>query len=229
MILRGNRLATSTLTAAITIAAIVCTPALAEAAPNWMLGPNPGKLPAELTAKAEKTLSLSTEILKVKTTFSCEKLSADSGLLEAEGKSSGTLLFSGCKTILNGTVAPECEPFVGSEKGAVVSKALKGQLVLHEGVTLDQIKAVTGETLATVVMGAACPIGTSSAIIGTFFAKDSNGKFETEEEAHLLEVGPLTELFANSKTAEHKATAAGTVKLSLSGANLGMWWSGLGA
>jgi hypothetical protein len=66
-------------------------------------------------------------------------------------------------------------------------------------------------------------------VLGTFFAKDANGKFESEEEAHLLEAGPLTELWAISNTAEHVASAAGSLKLSLIGGNLGKPWSGLGA
>jgi hypothetical protein len=216
------------------LAALACATALpitqAGAAPNWMLSLATPEPPAAIEAKAEKTLSLVTKISSVSTEFSCGKIAADKALLETEGKSSGTLLLSGCTTKLNGVESKPCEPTAGgTEKGVIASKPLKGQLVLHEGSTsLLRIQAVEGETLGTVEMSKECSIGTKAPVIGSFYAKDSGGELEVEKKSHVLEAGPLTELWVISKLAEHKATAGGSVGVSLSGESLGMPWSGLG-
>jgi len=202
--------------------------AKAEAAPAWTIGPK-SELPAELSAKAEKTLALSTKIAGVKVEFSCTGISLDKALIETEGKGTGTALFSGCITKLNGTTSAPCEPKIGTEKGKIASKALKGQLVLHEGTTtLAKVTAVEGETLATIVMGEECSIGEKPPVIGTLYLKDAGGEFEVSKEAHLLEGGPLTELWTISKTAEHVVTPSGSTSFSLAGGHLGQPWSGSG-
>jgi hypothetical protein len=195
-----------------------------------MLG-GPSGLPAELSAKAEKTLTLTTKIAGVATEFSCTGISLDSSLIETEGKSTGKALFSGCITKLNGTTSAPCEPLTKAGKGLIASNALKGQLLLHEGTTtLLKVSAVSGETFGTVAMSELCSIGENVPVIGPgLYVKDAGGEFETEKEVHQLEVGPLTELWVLSKTAEHKATAGGKVAVSLSGGNLGSPWSGLGS
>ena len=209
--------------------AIAIPIAQAGAAPNWMVPPKPN-LPAGLSAKAEKTLALLTKIAGVSVEFSCTSISLDSALIEAEGKGSGKALFSGCITRLNGVTSSVCEPVSGGTKGKIASASLKGQLAAHEGsTTLARIQAVTGETLATVEMGEECSLGEKVSVIGSLYLKDANGEFEVEKETHVLEAGPLTELWAISKTAEHKATADGSVGVSLSGETLGRPWSGLGA
>jgi hypothetical protein len=194
----------------------------AEAAPG---------LPATAEAKAEKTLSLKSEISGTKVEFSCVAIGASKApMLEAGGKGSGTLRFSGCQTLLNGVVSTSCEPLAGgTEKGVIASKALNGLLTLHEGSTsLLRVQPVEGETFGIVEMGKLCAIGTKVPVIGSFYAKDSGGELEVEKKSHVLETGPLTELWVISKTTEHKATAGGSVGLSLIGEHLGMLWSGLG-
>jgi hypothetical protein len=202
----------------------------ASAAPNWMVPPKPG-LPAELSAKAEKTLTLNTKIAGISLEFSCTGISLDSALIEVEGKATGKALFSGCITKLNGVTSAVCEPFTGAGKGLIASNALKGQLLLHEGTTtLLKVSAVSGETFGTIKMGPECFIGENVPVIGPgLYVKDAAGEFEVEKATHLLEVGPLTELWAISKTAEHKATAGGSVAVSLAGVSLGQSWSGLGS
>jgi len=210
--------------------AMAMSTSLAGASPNWMVGPKPN-LPAELSAKAEKTLTLSTKIAGVATEFSCTGISLDSALLEAEGKATGKALFSGCVGKLNGVTSPACEPRkAGTEKGVIASNALKGQLLLHEGTTtLLKVSAVSGETFGTIETSEECSIGETVPVIGSLYLKDAGGEFELEKATHPLEVGPLTELWVYNKTAEHKATVGGKVAVSLTGGSLGSLWSGLGA
>jgi hypothetical protein len=204
----------------------------AQATPEWMFsaGPVVPELPAEVSAKAEGALHLLTEILKISTNFSCKVVTAEKALLEAKGEGSGKLLFSGCETLLNGTPNANCVPkSLSAGTGTIVTRALKTQLVTHEGSSLIHVVAVeAGDPFTTVEMGASCAIGTKVPVIGAFYAKDSNGKLEVDEVSHALEAGPLTELWSISKTTEHKATAEGSVDLSLAGEGIGALWSGLG-
>jgi hypothetical protein len=142
----------------------------------------------------------------------------------------GKFTLTSCQTFLNGTLAPECEPKPsGGTAGTIVSNALKSQLVTHEGSGLLKLQAVSGETLATITLPVGCPLGTSVPIIGSLYAKDVSGKLEVEEASHVLETGPLTELWSISKTTEHKTTGGGSVKVALAGEALGALWSGLGS
>ncbi len=212
-----------------TVSSSLLVTAKAEAAPTWTIGPK-AELPAELSAKAEKALVLTTKIAGISVEYSCTGISLDKTLIEAEGKGTGTALFSGCITRLNGATSTPCEPKVGTEKGKIASKALKGQLVLHEGTTtLAKVTAVEGETLTTIESGAECPIGAKVPVIGTLYLKDAGGEFEVSKEAHLLETGPLTTLWTISKTAEHVATTSGSAGFSLAGEHLHQPWSGSGS
>jgi hypothetical protein len=130
---------------------------------------------------------------------------------------------------LNGVASKNCEPKAGgTETGVIRTKALKGAIFLNEGAPLYRIEPLEGTTLAFVESTAACPVGIKIPIAGTFYAKDSNGKFEVEEVVHKFQEGPLTDIWIISKTAEHKATIAGSVSASLAGEHLGRSWSGLG-
>jgi hypothetical protein len=73
-----------------------------------------------------------------------------------------------------------------------------------------------------------CSIGEKLPVSGTLYVKDAGGNFEVEEKSHLLEEGPLTELWVLNKTTEHKATLDGSASLSPAGEHLGREWSGLG-
>jgi hypothetical protein len=202
--------------------------------PTWMLNPyltEPGPaLPVALATKAEGTLALTSKVLGGTTLeISCTTMTSEGTLLEAEGKSSGKLAFSGCVAKLGGVTSKNCEPQIGAEKGVIRTNALKGSIVLNEGTPLYKIEPVTGTTLATSTSTEACAFGEKAPIGGTFYAKDSNGKFEVEELSHKFQEGPLTKLWVLSETAEHKATISGSVGVSLSGEHLNRWWSGLGA
>ena len=187
-------------------------------------------------------LVLHSEILKIKTLFLCTEVKADEAKLlkdgtigKEEGVPSGSkVLFGGCTTDLNGSLAPECkpeDPTAGS--GKISTQPGHALLVLHEltgGVKDDLTEIIPdtglGTTFATIHLPAACPIGTSVPVIGKFFLKDCEEKALMHVVKHLVEEGPLSELFTISKTAEHAAKLLGSAWAFLTGEHSGLSWDG---
>ncbi len=147
--------------------------------------------------------------------------------LEANGSLTSGLKvnFSGCLTKIAGATSGPCEPNNGGkEPGAIHSKALKGLLITHEGNGLVRLEPTSGETLATIETSSECTIGAEIPLIGKLTLKDSS--LETEAETHLVAEGALTELWAVSKTEEHKATISGGLVAQLAGTHAGKKWDG---
>ena len=182
------------------------------------------------------TLVLHTEILKIKTLFLCTAVKAVEAKLLAEGSigkeagvvSGSKLLISGCTTDLNGVAAPECTPSDPIDgKGAIVTKPLHALLVLGtSGEDLLEAIPDSGKTYTTVVLPAACPIGTSVPVIGTLRLKDGENLMLTHLVKHLVEPGPGTSLYTISETAEHASTFLGSEWAFLTGEHVGLQWSG---
>jgi len=154
-------------------------------------------------------------------------------------------------------VLPACEPKTteGGEvkKGVILTKLLKDLIILHtteaekkEGKTnpegYDRLEPEEGTTFVTIESSAECSFGSKIPVIGKFVfkdcslrVKDKEGK-ETgacipqgreERVTHLVEEGPLTELWVISKTEEHKSTIDGSANVFLTGkAHEGLKWSG---
>lgn len=201
--------------------------------------------------EAEKVrhLVLLTTILKIKTEILCTGAELVGAKLAAEGKlTEGKVKFTGCKSILNGVENKECVPKTGGKtgvEGTVETELGLGEIVLHilknekgeeigkDTLTLIHPSPVEGkvsEKFVTLEMKEACPIGEKVPIIGELFLKDSNGKAEVEEVTHLIAQGPLTALWAISKTEEHVANIDGSAIVALIGTgHLGLKWSGLAA
>ena len=154
------------------------------------------------------------------------------GLKEGRGSQ---LKFSGCTTDLNGTLAPECEPkdAVGGP-GTIITKSLHALAKLHE-LKADKVKddiievlpdTGLGTTIAVPPLPGLCPIGTSVPVLGSLALKDCENLALVHLEKHLLEVfTPLTELFAISKTEEHRATLLGSWWALLVGEHKDFLWS----
>jgi hypothetical protein len=225
---RKHHLAILAICLATAIGSLALAVAQAESTPTWSLSPSNEigpLLPVELSGKAEGTLDLLfTTGGGTKVEISCEKLALEKALLEAEGKSSGTLSLSGCLTKLNGTTSSACKPFTGAQQGVIKSTALKSQLVLHEGASLARLEPVSGTTLAIVEVGEECAIGEEVPVTGVFYAKESAGELEVLKEAHTFEAGPLTAVKALGQT----ATFGGKAGFNPLGEHLGRRWSGSG-
>ena len=223
--------------------------AQAEVGAKWLILTSGGvlKTGAELHAKVNleidsPTLVLHSEILHIKTLFLCTEVKVDEAKLLAEGSigkeagvvSGSKVLFAKCTTDLNGEAASECtpnDPVTGV--GTISTQPGHALLVLHEltgGVKDDLTEIIPdtglGTTFATIHLPAACPIGTSVPVIGKFFLKDCENKALEHLIKHLVEEGPLSELFTISKTAEHAAKLLGSAWAFLEGEHAGLKWSG---
>ena len=223
--------------------------AQAEVGAKWLILTSGGvlKTGAELHAKVNleidsPTLILHSEILHIKVLFLCTEVKVDEAKLlkdgtigKEEGVPSGSqVLFGGCTTDLNGSPASECtpeDPTAGV--GKISTQRLHALLVLHEltgGVKDDLIELIPdtglGTTYVTMHLPAACPIGTSVPVIGKLFLKDCENKALEHLVKHLVEEGPLSELFTISKTAEHAAKLLGSSWAFLEGEHAGLRWSG---
>jgi hypothetical protein len=205
----------------------------AQAASSWMVaGANLTSGEKSLKVTAVGTgVSLLTKLLKAEVKFSCKKTELVGIALKPEGKltEGGTARFTECKTFINGKESLPCEPKNGgTEKGVVVTSKLKGELTFYkneEGVTL--VKPTAGETFAQIEMSEECSIGEVVPIVGTGIGLVDSGGLPGllgEAGTHKFKAGPLTELWAVSKTEEHKVTIDGEMEASLSS---GEAWNGL--
>lgn len=138
----------------------------------------------------------------------------------------GSLRGTGCTITLNGALAKSCEPHTGAEKGVIVTNELEGPLTLVSGQGVTVLGPKKGETVITIETGEECAIGEKIPIIGKLAFKDSGGKsgLETEAKVHTVEEGPGTELWAFTKTEEHKTKFEGKFEEELTTGEL---WSGL--
>ncbi len=199
-----------------------------------------------LKASLPSSATLNTKIGGNEVKFTCKKGELKEGELEKEGKlkEGGSLRFTECTTAINGTTQKACEPNNGTEKGVIVSNKGKGRLTEHstgEGVTIlestvkEKIEGKEVPVFGHVKMSEECSIGEDVPIIGPKIGVvDSSGMGEPapgskegllhEQANHKIKEGPLTEIWAISETAEHKATLTGEAKLELAS---GETWSGL--
>lgn len=197
-----------------------------------------GTLPAIIELEAETPPILHSKIAGIAVLYECKTIAAVNAKLLGSGSigkeagvvSGSKLKFTGCITKLNGATSKPCEPKnEGKEAGVFVTKPLHGLVVLHELAgggkgELTQILPDEGETFATIESDAECAIGAKVPIIGKVFFKDCEGKSSTFQVKHLWEVGPLTEIWVISKTAEHVATLLGSSWAKLGGIHAGLPW-----
>jgi hypothetical protein len=182
--------------------------------------------------KLETNAVLHTEVLKVKFSVKCTGASTKGVSLEGEGKltEGGKVEFTGCTGETNGSPNANCKPKAGgAASGTILTNEGKGQLVLHEGgVGLIKIEPKTGTTLATLEMSEACPVGEKLPINGVLYFKDCSNMLELHLVEHLMEEGPLTDIWATStKNAEHKANILGSFWTFLTGAHINFAFSGM--
>jgi hypothetical protein len=182
---------------------------------------------------------LHSKIAGITVLFECEEIEAKGAALKSQGRvaEKAEIVFSKCRTKLNGATSAPCEPKAnGTEKGVIRTKPGHALIVLHElaggvkddlvRILPDNVGGVPSETFATIEMSAECAIGTKVPVIGKATLKDCENLALTHLVKHLAETGPLTELWTISKTAEHVATILGSGWATLSGTDgLGRAWS----
>jgi hypothetical protein len=213
--------------------------AQAESGAKWLLASG-----SELLSFLEASVGLEgetfgigvlhTKISGISVLWECSSINTVNAKLKTEGKigEGSKVKFSECITKLNGATSGSCVPKAGGkESGVIVTNALHGLLILHElagGVKDDIIKVLpdSGETMAIIEMGEECAIGEKVPVIGKATIKDSEGLALTHLVKHLMEIGPLTELWTISKTAEHVSTLLGSAWMFLTGTHEGLKFNG---
>ncbi len=192
-------------------------------------------LTAKLNLKVDTLPVLHTKIAGATVLLECTGISLNKANLLANGsigESAGNVKgvdfkFTGCITKINGATSAPCQPKSEGVAGVILSKRFHGLIILHtEGVELIQIIPDEGETLATMESSAECAIGAKVPIIGKLTFRDCLGQFKTHVVEHLWEAGQLTELWAISKTEEHKMTILGSFWAFLEGVHAGLKWAG---
>jgi hypothetical protein len=224
----------------------------AQAEGNWLILNAVGivktgvELPAVLELEKDKNVEgvehfvIHSEVLHIKTLYLCSNIKLQNAKIfgvgaigKGPGEESGArLLLSGCKTFLNGAVAPECEPKSSEGAGTILTSAIHGLALLHQlavsGVKDDVIKILpdAGETYAVVETGAACPTGSKVPLLGELTLQDCQSLALVHLIKHLLEpFEPLTKLWVISKTTEHVATLLGSAWAFLGGEHKNLEWS----
>jgi hypothetical protein len=217
----------------------------AEVGAKWLLAKN--ELGTPLIPFLEATVAFETDtpfvlhakIAGIAVLFLCTTTSSQGVVLKANGSigEGARFILSGCTVDLNGVTSKPCEPNnEGKEPGVLKTKPFHGLLVLHELaggakddlilILPDNVGGVKSEIFATLEMSAECAIGTKVNIIGHKTFKDCENIMLVHTLRHLLEIGPLTQLWVISKTAEHVATVLGSWWAKLTGAHAGLLWGG---
>lgn len=170
--------------------------------------------------------TMSSKILGVKIEKQCTAAELTGAKLEEEGRisSSAKIKFSGCQIKLNGTLSKACEPYTGVEKGVILTNALKGQLVFHEGEGTVRLRPASGTLFMTIQLKEECALGEEIPVGGILDLKDK--AVGTEATEHLVAEGTLKGIWFISNTAEHKVTTTGSAILTLTGEHSGLQWSG---
>lgn len=213
----------------------------AQATPTWKVAGS-NLTSGEKTLKgnaASESVALLTKILGAAVKFSCKKAELTGGALKPEGKlaEGAKVRFTECKTFINEKESPACEPKNGgTEKGVILTNGLKGELTEYkkeEGIVLvkstveEEIAKVKQPVFTRIKMSEECSLGENIPIIGSAIGLvDTGGLASLIHEAtiHKFKEGPLTELWAVSKTEEHKATIDGEAEASLASSEE---WSGM--
>jgi hypothetical protein len=217
------------------LTALAADSAAAESGANWKvkganltktLVPSVGIKEIEKVAGTEeKYVGFLTLLGETKVEFRCTGMSAIGAKLETEGKISSGMKFrfSGCVFISKGVIVVACGPLNGGkEKGVIVTNALKGLLVLHEGKGLIRFEPVTGKSFATIEFGEECVFFPSWGLGGKLTLKDV--ALGTESASHLFVEGPLSELTLEG---EDPMTFCGSLLLELTGEHTAIQWSGV--
>jgi hypothetical protein len=154
-------------------------------------------------------------------------------LVEPNGGVLGLGRFTGCKffTLKNGGAGEEllvCEPHEGAEKGVILTKELKGLIVLDKSTSGADVllEPKTGTLFATINLSELCPFGEAITVSGKLSVQDCEGKFLTDLKKHLIiELAALTELYINGSKV-NRATLDGSANIFLTGSHEGLTFAG---
>lgn len=196
-------------------------------APFWLVkGKTVTTLAPSLGAEVDQTIAFLGRLLGTSFNLVCSGAEFIGFKLQAEGKLEGSnIRFTGCFAEMGGVVAPACSPSNGgTEPGVLATKSLKGTLALHAGFGILRLSPKEEGSIFTYEAGKECPIPTKISLIGEVVLKDS--ALTTEQVKQLFSEGPLGKAWWISATSEHEVTFDGSLNLFLTGAHVGLLWSG---
>jgi hypothetical protein len=222
---------------ALTAMAFSATAAPAETGAQWLLARTFG---AESVPFLEAKVGLATEtgtswvlhsIFGLSLLFECSQLQfVNARLKENGGIGTGAQIkFSSCTTKINGSSAPECRPKTEGEEGVIKTHPLHGLIELHKSGAVEEILRLTpdtGETFVTFETMKGCVIASKFTMFGKLTFRDGENHLLWYMLEHLLEVGPLTELWMFKKSDEQKVSILGSAWAFLTGEHEGLWFRG---
>lgn len=139
----------------------------AQAANDWLVW-NPGTFQDELVvqdliveSKKDGWWWFTSKALGTTIKIGCEEAVLNTGKLGAEGRSSGSLAFSECETLLGGTASPLCQPV------EPFSLALKSTSFVHGGKMYVLTVPAEGTSFGTITFEAECVLPEEIGIKGT--------------------------------------------------------------
>jgi hypothetical protein len=229
-------------TALVALLALIATATNAETNSKWLIVDKEEVITDANNLHAATGVSLEnndgsflTKMLGVNVQILCTamQVSAGGALLGQGTISEGKLKFTGCETLINKVKNAVCVPHSkGAAAGTIETNWLLGLLVLHilePGGEHDELLKVfpsVGTLLATLEMNPECVLGEVVTVNGTVFLKNCCS-FRMHQVKHLLEQGPLTELWVLKKTAEHlESKLDGSGLIFLTGTHQGLLWFG---
>jgi hypothetical protein len=213
------------LTALSLLAILAATAAAASSAQaaDWLVEIAPGiheliintnNLPIALEADNKGKLLTTLGLNKI--AISCTEEKVTKGLIQEEGKSSGTLEYGGCTTEINGTVAAKCKPT------STIKVPFKAEAFENEKDFFVLVLPATGTVFTTIPLGEACALGEELKVFGSAVVKDCSGfgGLLTLALRHLIELGPSSTGHASALkvangASESSATLDGSVWVKL--------------
>jgi hypothetical protein len=203
--------------------------AQAETGANWLVnGKTAGGLLSVLVSEVSEHWAILSEVLGITLNILCEDVTFVSIHLEGNGSltNGGKLQLSGCLVYLKGELNSKCKPKAGgAEVGTILTNSMKGLLVLVGGSARIRLEPASGETIASVSMGAECPIGETIPIRGKLFLKDA--EMGTNLVKHsMTEDSTNSHLWILNLTAEHEVTCHFLLITFLAGIHESFKWSG---
>ena len=226
------------------VMAFGATAAHAEEGAQWLILDSNGTLltaatlPASVGLETDTTGVLHTTILGIEVLFLCPVIAVENAVLKANGSigEGARIKFSGCTTDFGGETAAECEPISGAEKGVIKTVPVHGLIILHTlaggakdhllKVLPDNVSGKESKKFVTMELAKGCSIGTKVPVLGKLTLKDCKNEFLTHLVKHLVEAGPLTELWTIAESAGHEATILGSSWAFLTGAHVGLAFGG---
>jgi hypothetical protein len=156
-------------------------------AASWMVGGTTvtSNLPVDVVATLEEEATLLSKAAGSSVAISCASLKAEEEVLLGAGVAHGKVIFTKCKTALNGSPAAACTP-----KEPIVAKGLL-LVVKHNGATYVLAEPESGKPFTTLTLGTEeeCAIGEEFDVTGQLWIEDCEGDPETELLTHLIQEG----------------------------------------